>query len=377
MTDLKIKIDPELSTLFENLRGWDYDELKKDIELNGIRIPIEVAEDGTLIEGHQRYRVWTELGRDPADIPMNVKHYASRKAMKDTAITLNILRRHLNNAQRAWIALTHYLPEEKEKAEKRVGGRPKKGEKPPAGKQEVSDKPHTREAYTRAAEHVGLSGRTLRKAEEIFTKSPEKLTDEILKEQKTINSAYNELRIVENRAAAHLKGTPDLPEGIYDVILADPPWKYVYTGSRRGVADVHYKTLSDEELIELPLGKIIAKDAILFLWATNPKLEDALKIANEWGFTYKTCMVWIKPHFGTGFYVRSQHEILLICKKGKLPVPNDNTRPPSILAAPKTKHSEKPAIFYDIIERMFPNRRYLELFARNTRSGWTSWGMEV
>ena len=232
----KIKIDPEFSTLFEDLKGMAYEELKNDIELNGILIPIEVAEDGTIIEGHQRVRAWKELGRDPADIPMNVKPYSSREDMKNKAITLNLLRRHMNNAQRAEAALKYILPEEKKKAKERQGTRTDLNI--PEKLQEGSN-PYDREAYSRAAKRVDLSGRTLRKFEEILDRSPDKLYKEAIKGQKTINSAYNELRIVENRAAAHLRGTPDLPEGIYDVILADPPWRYEYTGSRRGVSARH------------------------------------------------------------------------------------------------------------------------------------------
>ncbi len=115
-------------------------------------------------------------------------------------------------------------------------------------------------------------------------------------------------------------------------------------------------------------------DAILFLWATNPKLKVAFEVLEAWGFTYVTNMVWVKEKWGTGYYLRGQHEFLLIAKKGKIPPPVEEVRPSSVLHAPVREHSRKPDEVYDIIETLYPNRRYLELFSRNEREGWEMWG---
>ena len=113
------------------------------------------------------------------------------------------------------------------------------------------------------------------------------------------------------------------------------------------------------------------------MWATNAKLKDAFKVLEGWGYDYKTNFVWIKNKLGLGNYVRGKHELLLIGKKGKIPTPEEATRPPSIIVANVQEHSKKPEIVYELIESMYPNRQYLELFARNTREGWVSWGDEV
>ena len=96
-----------------------------------------------------------------------------------------------------------------------------------------------------------------------------------------------------------------------------------------------------------------------------------------WQFDYRTSMVWVKDQIGMGYYARQQHELLLIAKRGELPVPEERNRPASVIHAPRTEHSVKPARFYELIEAMYPGLSYLELFARNTRPGWTSWGNQT
>jgi len=85
-------------------------------------------------------------------------------------------------------------------------------------------------------------------------------------------------------------------------------------------------------------------------------------------------MVWVKPHFGTGYYFRGQHELLLVGVKGQIGVPAEADRPSSVLMASLGEHSEKPEAAYRLVESMYPNHKYLELFATKPRSGWESWG---
>ena len=117
-----------------------------------------------------------------------------------------------------------------------------------------------------------------------------------------------------------------------------------------------------------------APDSVLFLWATNPKLADALAVMQAWGFEYRTNMAWVKDRIGMGYYVRGQHELLLIGKRGGLPVPDTANRPASVVNAPVGGHSAKPTVFYDLIERMYGGLPMAELFARVERPGWHRWG---
>jgi len=166
----------------------------------------------------------------------------------------------------------------------------------------------------------------------------------------------------------------ELPEGIFDVIYADPPWKYDNSGFTMS-ANQHYDVMELTEIQSLPIKNHTAENGILFLWATNPMLLDAFAVIEAWGFNYKTNMVWAKDHATAGFYVRGQHELLLICTKGsRLP---SGDLPISIIRGENKIHSKKPDVVYNIIETMYPDSSYCELFARNTREGWTSWGNQI
>jgi N6-adenosine-specific RNA methylase IME4 len=78
-----------------------------------------------------------------------------------------------------------------------------------------------------------------------------------------------------------------------------------------------------------------------------------------------------------GYYFRQRHELLLVGTKGKIGVPDPANRPDSVIEAPREEHSQKPQL-YDMIEKMYPYRKYIELFARQgNRKNWTYWGNEV
>jgi N6-adenosine-specific RNA methylase IME4 len=95
-----------------------------------------------------------------------------------------------------------------------------------------------------------------------------------------------------------------------------------------------------------------------------------------WGFGYRSHIVWAKPRAGTGYWARSKHELLLIGTRGDIPAPAPGDRPDSIIEAPVGRHSEKPTVFAELIERLYPTLPKIELFARRARPGWTAWGKE-
>lgn len=166
--------------------------------------------------------------------------------------------------------------------------------------------------------------------------------------------------------------------GTYSVLYADPPWRYEQPGGQtpdlRAVEN-HYPTMSDAEIAALEVPA--ADDAVLFLWATNPKLIEAAGVMAAWGFEYRTNACWVKDRFGMGYYVRGQHELLLIGRRGNLGVPEPANRPASVVSAPRQQHSRKPDDFYELIERMYPEDSRVELFARRPREGWASWGNQL
>jgi N6-adenosine-specific RNA methylase IME4 len=165
--------------------------------------------------------------------------------------------------------------------------------------------------------------------------------------------------------------------GAYAVLYADPPWKYEYTETKSRAIENQYPTMTLDEICALEPPA--ADDSVLFLWATSPKLTEALSVLEAWNFTYRTCMVWVKDKIGMGYYARQQHELLLIGTRGSLPVPAPEQRPSSVVVEPRGVHSEKPKRFYGLIEAMYPefDGLRLEMFARQEREGWAAWGYEV
>jgi N6-adenosine-specific RNA methylase IME4 len=169
----------------------------------------------------------------------------------------------------------------------------------------------------------------------------------------------------------------------FDLVLIDPPWKYgrdMLPKSRK--TENHYGLMTIEEIGNLPIRNVVKNPSVLFLWATNPLLPEAIDIMGRWGFEYTTKIEWIKKQnekvqTGIGWNVRGASESLLIGKMGNYPLPDAKNRPNSVLEAPRTRHSEKPELSYLIIERMFPKAKRLEIFGRKSRKGWFVVGNQI
>jgi len=158
----------------------------------------------------------------------------------------------------------------------------------------------------------------------------------------------------------------------YRTILADPPWELNQRGSRG--AERHYRLMSTQQICELPVHQFVAPDAHLWLWVTNADIFEQVKVMETWGFSYRSCLTWIKPRFGLGWWLRNQTEHLLLGVRGRAPIQFRGQG--SWFYAPLQDHSHKPEEQYAIIERCSPGP-YLELFARRRRPGWDVWGNEV
>ena len=138
--------------------------------------------------------------------------------------------------------------------------------------------------------------------------------------------------------------------------------------------EAHYPTMPLEDICALPVQEIACDDAVLYLWATAPKLVEAMSVIEAWGFEYRTNMVWDKEIIGMGYWARSQHELLLIAKRGEIPPPAAGTQPPSVYRERRGEHSAKPAYYYEMIEAAYPGLRKIELFCRTPRAGWAVHG---
>jgi N6-adenosine-specific RNA methylase IME4/ParB-like chromosome segregation protein Spo0J len=172
------------------------------------------------------------------------------------------------------------------------------------------------------------------------------------------------------------------PDKKYGVILADPEWDdRVWnreTGMNRHAAN-HFPVSDPETIKSRPVVSIVADNAVLFLWSTNQHLRIAMDVMEAWGFRYASHYVWKKPSPGLGHWNRSYHEILLIGTRGEIPCPAPGEQWQSVIEAPRPgKHSAKPEIFLEMIEKYFPTLPKIELNRRGpVRPGWDAWGNEV
>lgn len=173
------------------------------------------------------------------------------------------------------------------------------------------------------------------------------------------------------------------PEGQYGLLYVDPPWKYDNEGVN-GAAVNHYPPMETEAIRNFSddagrtVQDLAAKNSVLYMWATNPFLEDAIGVGLAWGFEYKSNYVWVKDIQGPGFWNRGRHELLLIFTKGKAIPPAEDLRLDSVIQVAATgDHSAKPAIVYEMLETLHPKLPRIEIFARTERPGWSAFGNQL
>ncbi len=170
----------------------------------------------------------------------------------------------------------------------------------------------------------------------------------------------------------------------YNIIYADPPWKYrdkALSGNRG--ACCKYPVLSSEDICNFPVAKIAADNAVLFMWATMPKLNECFAVIKAWGFEYKTCaFVWVKKNrkseslfWGMGRWTRSNAELCLIATRGKPRRQAANVH--SVVMTPVEQHSKKPDEIRSRIVQLCGDLPRIELFARQQAEGWDCYGNEV
>jgi len=353
-----LKVHPA-AEIFPMLNAEELDALALDIKANGLQQPI-VMWEGLLLDGRNRLAACGICGVEPS-----FKQYEGNSPVT-FVISANIKRRQLDASQRACVAV-ELEPMFAVEAKKRM----LKGVKDPVanlrqGKAKASDQ---------AADVVSVSPRMVQYAKEIKVKNPEAFerikagtvkVSEILREIKKKDHAL----LVEK-----VKREPRKIIGIAQLVLADPPWKYDHQQASNRDIENHYPTASVDEICKhVPK---VADDSILLLWATAPKLVEALRVMKEWGFEYRTHAIWDKEKQGMGYWFRGQHELLLVGVRGNPGCTPEPARVSSVFRSSRGRHSEKPACVYEWIELAFPQLLKLEMYCRTPRKGWQVWGNEI
>jgi N6-adenosine-specific RNA methylase IME4 len=337
--------------------------LRVDIERRGIADPLAITKDGVVLDGRHRLQIALELGLDY--VPVRIVEPDDEV---DYMLSAALQRRQLSPSQRAALVLilADYLAT-------KAAALARKNANLRKGTAEVARVPHRGgRSRDHAANLAGVSPRLVQDAIRV------KETDRELFEQVTtgrlpIRQAVQQLKREERYS--RIGPSPALPAGVFDLIYADPPWHMGSPGSSSS-PEQHYPTMTTAAIAALNIPA--ADNAVLLLWAVSGMLPDALDVIAGWGFVPKTTLVWVKPSIGPGNYARNRHEILIVATRGTYPLPEPKDRPDSVVDAPRGRHSEKPKVFYELIERMYPTTTRLEMFARGKpHPGWTAWGNEV
>lgn len=173
-------------------------------------------------------------------------------------------------------------------------------------------------------------------------------------------------------------------ENKYGIIYADPPWRYDNPKNNDpAMGGITYPTMSLEDICNMPIHNIASKNCILFLWATMPKLREALEVIKAWGFNYKTCaFCWVKQnpsgngiYSGLGHWTNGNAELCLLATKGAPKRVSKNVK--QIVLAPRGRHSAKPHEVRNRIVQLIGDISRIELFAREEPEGWDCFGNEI
>lgn len=170
----------------------------------------------------------------------------------------------------------------------------------------------------------------------------------------------------------------ELPQGPFSAVLADPPWSFrTYGGKELAPTQGKqpYSVMSLADLKALPVGNVVARDAILFMWTVSHLQDEATDLARSWGFAPKSvAFVWDKGRIGMGYWTRQEVEICKLYTRGKPKRKSKGVR--QLIRAPRREHSRKPDEQYSRIEALVGGP-YLELFARQAWANWTAWGNQT
>lgn len=328
-----------LAAIVPEMRPGVYATFLQDVRAHGIDAPLCVTTAGVILDGRHRHRAALEIGLQR--VPVRVVSPTDELAF---LVRAAVNRRQLTKSQAAAVAVAYF--------------------------DQLDHAPSGRRR-DQIAHLAGVSPRLAQHAATVHNHNAE-LFAQILQGEIKAHRAASQVTRRQRDAALD---TPPLPEGCFDVILADPPWPSADPDAP-SAPEQHYPTMPITEICDLQVPA--ADDAALYLWAVNGQLPQALRVAEAWGFTYKGNFAWPKQNGGRGAWILDAHELLLFAIRGTWKPAEPRNRPLSVLDEPGgQRHSQKPEIAYQQIERMYPHAARVELFARTTRPGWTAWGNQA
>lgn len=382
--------------IFPMLGESELSDLAADITAHGQKHPIVVVDghgEWLILDGRNRAEACRRAGVTPDRVVWSGSDPVAY------VLSTNLHRRHLNESQRGMVAVEVeriYAKDAKER--QREHGATAPGRQNTSGKFAGSEG----EARTKAAKALNVSPRIVSDSKKVTAKAAPEVVAAVRSGAIAVSDA---VRIVAEPAAkqaalvasveagdaktlkeaaqkatkaevvARIQAEPQpLPEGPFRVIVADPPWQY----DKRAEDPTHrganpYPSMSTEAICELPVRSIAHEDAILWLWTTNAFMRDAFRVLDAWGFRERTILTWVKDRMGTGDWLRGKTEHCILAVRGRPAVTLTNQT--TVLSAPLREHSRKPEAFFVLVDGLCPGSK-LEMFAREPRAGWSSWGAE-
>jgi N6-adenosine-specific RNA methylase IME4/ParB-like chromosome segregation protein Spo0J len=370
-------------------------ELADSIKTVGLINPITISTNNDLIAGAHRLLAYKQLGLN--EIESNVVELTELQ-QELIEIDENLIRNELHYTERGEQLLRRKAIYEELHPQSKHGMR--NGQ---TSKNEIISSLETKSFADEIADKINVSARTIQqeiqiakdlapsvkgiirqsdlskttalKLARLEPEMQEKAIELIIGKDISLEKALKDIKLQEIKSNI-LTHEPKTLTGSYDIIYADPPWKYEFSETSSRSIEAKYPTMTIDELKDI---MIPADDnAVLLLWATAPLLKKAIELMEHWGFIYRTCAVWDKQKFGTGYWFRGQHELLLVGVKGEFSPPQPEARVSSVFREVRTVHSKKPDYYYGLIESMFPNCRYIEMFARTKHSAkWDVWGNQI
>ena len=374
---MDLVIDREFKELIPSLAPEERAGLEKSLIEEGCRDAL-IVWNGVIVDGHNRYEICKEYGIEFKTIE---KKFPDKDAAKVWIIENQFSRRNLPIYVRGELMLK-LKPLIAAKAKENLTLSPGRGKK---GCQNSDNLIDTKKELSKLA---GVSHDTISRIEKIAAKAPEEIKTKLRAGEMSVNEAYIRLKRAEKekrQEEARLQNSKLVQQvdpivsidGKYQTIVIDPPWDWGDEGdvNQLGRAKPEYKTMSFDELKDFPVAEKAAENCHIYLWITNRSLPKGFELLNEWGFRYITTITWCKPSFGMGNYFRGSTEHILFGVKGSLELLRKNAG--TWFEAPRgSKHSEKPKEFYSLVESCSPGP-WLEIFAREKRSGWVTWGGEL
>lgn len=367
----------EVANIFPLMGDEEYAALRDDIAKNGQLQPVYTYQ-GKIVDGRNRYRACLDLGIEPTS-----EEWSGVGSLASFVVSLNLKRRHLTSGQKAAVALEilPMLEDEARARYKATVGRPSNAEK---SSQKIDAIIDPARAAEQAAQIVGTNRQYVSDAKRIKEQAPA-MFEQVKAGAMTLTDAKREIKEEKREAireqnrelTKHAPAVANVASGQkYKTMVLDPPWDWGDEGDadQFGRARPTYATMSFEQIKAMPVGELAADNAHVYLWITNRSLPKGFELLEAWGFRYVTCLTWCKPSIGMGNYFRGSTEQVLFGVRGSLPLLRRDVGT-WFLAKRGERHSAKPESFYELVESCSPGP-WLEMFARNRRGGWDSWGAE-